>query len=271
MRLKLIFAVLFSSVMSVASWAAQVDTVMVYSDAMARDVECVVITPDGAQKTDHLPVVYLLHGYGGSHKTWTNLFDIENLADRYNVMVVTPNGLKTWYWDSPMNPEVRYETFLSKELINYVDSHYPTLSDRSGRAISGFSMGGHGALFTAIRHQDVFGVVGSMSGGVDIRPFPGNWDMAAQLGSLEEHPKNWDDYTVINQLHLLENGSLEMIIDCGVDDFFYDVNIALHDKLTERGITHRFTTDKGAHNLEYWRPQLEHHLLFFTDYFKRQN
>ena len=37
------------------------------------------------------------------------------------------------------------------------------------------SMGGHGALWNAIRHSDIFGAAGSMSGGVDIRPFPDNW------------------------------------------------------------------------------------------------
>jgi len=61
---------------------------------------------------------------------------------------------------------------VSKELIQWVDENYRTIAERGGRAISGLSMGGHGGLFLGFRHQDVFGACGSMSGGVDIRPFP---------------------------------------------------------------------------------------------------
>ena len=48
-------------------------------------------------------------------------------------------------------------------------------------------MGGHGALWLAIRHQDIFGAAGSTSGGVDIRPFPDNWDMKKQLGEYKNN------------------------------------------------------------------------------------
>ena len=63
-----------------------------------------------------------------------------------------------------------------------MDGHYRTLPSREKRAITGLSMGGHGALWLAIRHQDVFGAAGSTSGGLDIRPFPDNWDMKEQIG-----------------------------------------------------------------------------------------
>ena len=67
-----------------------------------------------------------------------------------------PDGKNTWYWDSPLNADVRYETFISNELVKYVDSHYKTVADRKGRAITGLSMGGHGAMWNGLRHSDVF-------------------------------------------------------------------------------------------------------------------
>ena len=70
--------------------------------------------------------------------------------------------------------------------MKYIDGHYKTITDRKGRAITGLSMGGHGGLWTAIRHKDTFGACGSTSGGVDIRPFPkiGTWQNAWGIMNL---------------------------------------------------------------------------------------
>ena len=147
--------------------------VFVYSESMSKDVPVTVITPDSYRKGKAFPVVYLLHGYSDDHTRWSEGDHIGNLADQYDVVVVMPDGgFSSWYFDSPIMPEYKYETFVSKELVNYVDKNYKTIADRQGRAITGLSMGGHGALYLAIRHQDVYANVGSLSGGVDIRPFP---------------------------------------------------------------------------------------------------
>jgi len=88
------------------------------------------------------------------------------MADRYGAIIVTPDGgVDSWYFDSPVDPTYRYETFVTQELIPYIDKLYKTVADRSGRAIAGLSMGGHGALYLAIRHQELFAAAGSMSGG----------------------------------------------------------------------------------------------------------
>ena len=62
-----------------------------------------------------------------------------------------------------------------------------------------------------------------MSGGVDIRPFPKNWEIAKRLGTIEQYPQNWEKNTVINLVDLLKGGNLKIIFDCGVDDFFHIV------------------------------------------------
>ena len=66
---------------------------------------------------------------------------------------------------------MKYETYISKELISTIDKQYNTLAKNTSRAITGLSMGGHGAFYLAFRHPDIWGAAGSMSGGVDIRPF----------------------------------------------------------------------------------------------------
>lgn len=162
---------------AVAVRAAKVDTVEVHSRKMGRAVRTIVISPEKTEGKG-AAVVYLLHGYGGNETTWPGLKpELKDYADRENLIFVCPNGENSWYWDSPLNEDSQFETFVSRELVSYVDGHYRTLPSREKRAITGLSMGGHGALWLAIRHQDVFGAAGSTSGGLDIRPFPDNWDM----------------------------------------------------------------------------------------------
>ena len=113
--------------------------------------------------------------------------ELKDIADRDGLIFVCPDGKNSWYWDSPKDPSYRYETFVSSELVKYIDSEYSTVKDRSGRAITGLSMGGHGAMWLSFRHKDVFGAAGSTSGGVDIRPFPNNWEMNKLLGNESDN------------------------------------------------------------------------------------
>ncbi len=249
-------------------FAAKVDTVETRSQAMGKAIKAVVITPDGYETGGKFPVVYLLHGHSGNYANWVDKAPgIKEAADRYGFMIVCPDGDNSWYWDSPVDKDFQYETYVVRELVPWIDKNYHTIADRRGRAITGLSMGGHGALYLAFRNQEVFGAAGSTAGGVDIRPFPNNWNMAKRLGSYAEHPERWEQYTVINMLHLLTPNALSLIIDCGTADFFYGVNERLHAKLLERNIPHDYITRPGGHTWEYWTTAISHQLLFFSDFF----
>lgn len=251
--------------------AAITDTVITYSASMKKDIKAVVIKPTTYSKNKTYPVVYLLHGYGGNYADWVKgVKDLTGYADLYDMLIVCPDGnVSSWYFDSPVDSEWKYETYVSGELVSWVDEHYSTIKKNTGRAITGLSMGGHGALFLAFRHQDVFGAAGSMSGGVDLRPFPLNWDLAKRLGTYSTNPKNWEDYSVINQTHLLTNNSLTLLIDCGTSDFFYVVNKNLHEKLRERNIAHDFISRPGGHTWDYWNNAISYQLLFMNKYFRK--
>lgn len=250
--------------------AATVDTIWVESTSMQKTIPNLIITPDSYDTKKDFPVVYLLHGAGGNFSNWAHIApEILTFADQFNMIIICPDGgVTSWYFDSPIDSNMRYETFITKELLPWVDNHYKTAKDRTKRAISGLSMGGHGAFYLAFRHQELWGAAGSTSGGVDIRPFPRNWDMAKRLGSYAAYPENWEQNTIINMLHLLDGQSLKLIFDCGVNDFFYVVNKNLHQKMLERNIPHEYTERPGAHNREYWRNAIQYHLLFFHNFFQ---
>ena len=250
--------------------ASKVDTVSTYSTSMKKNIKAVVITPDASAAAEKLPVLYLLHGYSGNQSDWiSKVKAITDLADQYKMIIVCPDGnFSSWYFDSPVDKNWKYETYVSTELPAWIDAHYKTVSTREGRAITGLSMGGHGALYLAFKHQDIFGAAGSMSGGVDLRPFPLNWDLAKRLGSYAEFPERWDNNSVINLTHLLTAKSLPLIIDCGTEDFFYGVNVKLHNKLADNNIPHDFISRRGAHNWEYWSNAIHYQVLFFSRFFK---
>lgn len=179
--------------------AAAVDTLAVRSASMDRDIPVIVILPDGASPANPCPTVYLLHGYGGNQTTWLRIKpSLPAIADREGIAFVCPDGATSWYLDSKVRAKSLYETFMTRELLPAVEERYPVSRDRSGRAITGLSMGGFGAVSLAIRHKELFGAVGSTSGGLDIRPFPENWEIPQLLGTQAEHPEAWEAATPIN-------------------------------------------------------------------------
>lgn len=266
----LISFILFFTVISCNSQTTPITKVSVRSKSMKSEVNNIVILPadyDKKSKTGY-PVVYLLHGYGDCESSFLDIkYNLPDLATQYQMIFVCPDGKKSWYLDSPISKTSQYETYLSKELVDYIDSHYKTISNRSGRAITGYSMGGYGAMWQAMTHPDVFGAVGSMSGAVDIRPFSNNWDIKEIIGEYDSNKLTWDKFSVLSNADKLANLSPAIIFDCGQGDFFLEVNENLHKKLISNGVRHTYISSVGTHNYEYWGNSLDWQLKFFSDYF----
>lgn len=249
----------------------QAQVVAIKSAKMGRDINATIVVPeqyfDPDLQEEQFPVVYLLHGADGSYRDWPSKADLDDLASEYGVIIACPDGQDSWYFDSPIDPKMQFETFVTQELVTYVDGHYRTLPERRYRAITGLSMGGHGALWCAWRHPDVFGACGSMSGGVDISQFPDRWNIHKRLGAYADNKQRWQDHSVISLVPKLKDGQQAIIIDDGSEDFFYKVNCELHDALLKAKISHDFTIRPGNHSWTYWVNSLDYHMLFFAKYF----
>jgi S-formylglutathione hydrolase FrmB len=255
------------------SFAATVDTINIFSNAMHKDFKCVVIKPDSYKKKKNFyPVVYLLHGYGGWYSNWIiREPKLKDYADQYQLMIVCPDGgISSWYFDSPVDSTMKYETYIGKEVPEYIDDHYRTIKDRKARAITGLSMGGHGALFLSFRHAKAFGACGSMSGGVDLNYSRNKFDIMKRIGDTISHADNWIKYSVIHVIENYPKDSLAIIIDCGInDELFPEANRKLHEKMLRLKIPHDYTERPGKHNWDYWRNSIQYHLLFFRNYFEK--
>lgn len=246
----------------------QTDTVEVPAQKMNRSIKVAVVVPHQYRiyPDTKYPVVYLLHGAWGCYRDWPHKANLDSLADTYSTIIVCPDGQDSWYLDSPIDPSFQFETFISYELVNYIDSHYRTYPRREMRAITGLSMGGHGALWNAFRHPDVFASCGSMSGGVDISKFPGRWHIADRLGDYDNNQQRWIEHSVISLVPTLEPGQ-NIIIDIGYDDLFFEVNNNLHEALLQQGVEHDYTVRHGDHNWQFWVNSIDYHMMFFHKIF----
>lgn len=269
-RLYLIFLIVFVFFTQVDVFAFSLDTLVVQSTSMQRDVELLLIKPTKPIE-QNTPIVFLLHGYGGNHLQWLDIKpQLPQLADHLNVVFVCPNAYNSWYWDSPKLKNSQYESFFISELIPFLAINEDLVCKPEQTAITGLSMGGHGALWYASRYPHIFGAVGSMSGGVDLREFAHNWNLEKHLNSFTNNVQIWNKHTVAAQLSDLLKSDQAIIIDCGVDDFFYSVNVKLHEELLSNKRAHDFIIRPGAHNRAYWNNAIDYQLLFFWNYFHQK-
>src|SRR5256714_5680690 len=141
--------------------------------ALPADTHVRVLLPTGydASGRTRYPVLYLLHGAIDDYKSWTDKGDAEAITKGFPLIVVMPDAgqygnYTNWYNDGAFG-QPEWETFHIRQLVPWIDAHYPTIGKRSGRATAGLSMGGNGAMAYAARHPGLFVSASSFSGAVD--------------------------------------------------------------------------------------------------------
>ncbi len=141
-------------------------------DPTDRDV--FVYLPPGyaSSPNKRYPVVYFLHGYGVGAAIYTNAVlnlpgsaDTAIAAGAQEAIVVLPDAFTKYggsmYSNSPTIGD--WESFVAKDLVTYIDSHYRTLANRNSRGLSGHSMGGYGTMRIGMKHPEVFSALYAMS------------------------------------------------------------------------------------------------------------
>jgi S-formylglutathione hydrolase FrmB len=266
---KTVLLILIAFFLLAVANAASVDTVNIYSRAMQISKKCVVILPDSYQsKKNKFPVVYLLHGYSGNYSNWIQKVpEIKDYADQFQMIIVCPDGnYNSWYVNSLVDSAIRYDTYISTEVPHFIDSAYQTLAERKFRAITGLSMGGHGALSLAWKHADFFGAAGSMSGVQNLVSLKNKYEMMKIFGDTLSN-QNFFNFSVVNIVKKLPSKIPALIIDCGVNDPFIESNRELHTELLQLKVPHDYIERNGVHNWDYWKNSIGFQLLFFHKYF----
>jgi S-formylglutathione hydrolase FrmB len=272
--MRTVFCIFLLFLWRLPSTAGTVDTVKIYSSSMHKQVKAVVIKPHNySKRTVRFPVLYLLHGYDGWYSNWIiRVPGLKEMADNYQMIIVCPDGAKSsWYFDSPVDSSYRYETHITKELIPFIDARYRTYADNKHRAITGLSMGGHGALFLGLRHPQLFGAAGSMSGVFDLKQSRNSYDIIKRIGDTVTNAKNWNDMSILGLIENHSSTPLQLIFDSGEADTFIEANRKLHQKLLKLKIPHTYIERPGSHSWDYWANSIPYQLLFFKNYFRQKS
>ncbi len=215
-----------------------------------------VYTPPGYSADRKYPVLYLLHGIGGTDAEWTeschaNLI-VDNLLAEGKIqpmILIFPDGNSSRTADDlaaggrgaaagargggRMNMDAwltPFENDLLKDIIPYVDSHYSVYSDRDHRALAGLSMGGGQTLNIGLVHPETFAWVGGFSSAPDTRQPP---------SALVPDP------SIPKQLKLIW-------LACGNNDGLIRISQAVHGYLKENGVAHIWHVDGNAHDTTEW-------------------
>lgn len=275
---------LFGFLLTLPLYAAKVDSLDVPSTVMKKNLRAAIVLPESYAKSKaSFPVLYLLHGGGGQFSDWLrqtpDKMTVHRLADQYNLIIVMPEGERLGgYLDSPVQKDNLFETYIAREVVEKIDGTYRTIRDRKGRLITGLSMGGHGAMYLATRHPELFCAAGSMSGVMDLNYKTWRIDtefekaiepgFARILGPLGASPDYYAVNSVVNMVDRIRANGQKLIIDCGVDDFLVKPNRELHRRLVYAKIPHEYTERPGGHTWDYWQNSLAYHALFFYNVLK---
>ncbi len=223
-----------------------------------------VFKPNNYDSDKTYPLVFMLHGHGGDHTQWSDIADLQQYSDKYNFIIVCPDGnYDSWYVDSPILKESQFESYFFNNLVPEILGNIST--DSNNVFITGLSMGGHGAINLFLNHLQFFKSAGSTSGILDLLPFPNNWGIKDVIGDQQTYRENWIKHSAIYNLDKIKNLDKKFIVDCGTEDFAYDVNRRFRDSCEAKGIKINYIQTTGDHSYEYWSKSIIKHFEFFKE------
>jgi len=273
------FSVVLFLLIAGASAAAQsrIDCSALNSHVLQQVIHYCVYLPAGYDAgaaptlSKRYPVLYFLHGLGDNEQTlfnsggWTLLDDLRNQHKMGDFLIVAPEGRRSFYINSA-DVSVRYSDFFLQEFLPHIESKYRVRPGRAGRAISGISMGGYGALRFAFAHPELFSAVSAQSAAL-ITESPQALDSASRTGAplagvlaaVFGKPINvphWNDNSpfLLAKRNAAVLKKLAIYFNCGQDDNygFEKGAAALHDELQKASVKHEYRAYPGDHSLTYF-------------------
>ncbi|REC45331.1 alpha/beta hydrolase [Chryseobacterium pennipullorum] len=243
----------------------------IFSPKMNKKIKTIVITPNLQSKMTY-PSVYILHGFSGSPDRIIkqDIPDLVKKAQEYQTIYIIPDGnYSSWYADSPIVKDSQYQTFIGKELVDFIDKNYPVKPEKKYRGILGWSMGGYGATNIGVTYNKTFGIVGSSCGALDLTSIGEGYNkymVNKVLGPLERLNSA---FLTDSKIKLMAEADQRYIFDCGTEDVqMIGMNRSFHKKLTEQKIQHLYTESLGGHDTQYWSRSLSEQLTLFDKFFK---
>ncbi len=255
-----------------AKGTGSLTTSSMFSTSLGHDVQLVVyLPPDYSPSTTLYPVLYLLHGLPGSGPSMVRALDLQSQVDGLidskaiqPMIIVAPSDgptrdTDTEWINSRTNPSARWGTFVSSDLVRWVEDNFSVCSTRSGTAIGGLSMGAFGAISNALRHLSEYGAVTLWS-----PYFVSNTPLVdGPVGS-----SSWlADSPLLNLPTLvtaLRAEPLRISIYVGTSDEFYAQTVQFVHELSRYKLKRRFSAYDAGHSYRLWRSELATQLKWLS-------
>jgi len=236
-----------------------------YSDALQRHVDFDVFLPTGGQNVTQpdypakTKTLFLLHGYTGIGESW----GLDQFAYQHNLAMVMPTAENSFYVDSEATGH-QYATFVGEELVGYMRRVFSLCHGPEDTFLMGISMGGFGALHTALQYPHIFGKAAGLSSALIIHEVaalkPGECNDIANeayyraifgdLSKIEESDHNPE--TLIKKLKAAGEKLPEIYLCCGTEDFLYQKNADFHQFLVSENVPHEYHESPGIHDDIFW-------------------
>lgn len=251
-----------------AQAASKLETLELTSKLVPSPVKVAVLTPDGYQPGQQLPLLLMLHGGGGDEGFLTQMRPIVEAAwaagEFPPAVVVTPNVQRSLYMDYKDGSQ-KWETFLVTEMIPELRRRYGLSTERSKTVVTGISMGGLGSLRLGFDHPEVFGGLAALEAGIepalafdDVKMRNRFQRNDAFFRSIFGDPVDRDfwkrsnpaNMVIANREKILAN-KLAIYIEVGDLDMFnlHEGVEFLHRVMWDHGVPHEYRLVRGADHL----------------------
>ena len=281
--MKRIFFVLFALLISLNLAAkGKIVTFDIDSKILGCKKTTSVYLPEGydVNEDKFYPVLYLLHGLGGTHNTWKEygmltISDMHFAAGLANPMIIVMpdasgvnenhRGRNSGYAN---RPGWRYEDFFFEELIPAVEEMYRTKVGKEYRAVAGLSMGGHGSALFAMSRPEYFSSAYLMSARLSGVPeiSPDRTEDYVEMLREYEFTRIFPEMTAEE---IAEISQVRWFLDCGDDDYLLDGTLTLFAQMRSKGVPVELRVRNGAHNKYYWIESLPIALTFVSAGFEK--
>lgn len=256
----------------------------VWSAALGRDIPYAIYLPDGYDRdARRYPVLFLLHGLGGSVVDWLDSGRLAVTLDRLvgegtvpPMIVVMPGMGDGWYVDNP-DPGglgAMQAAFLD-DLVPAVDRTWRTAGRRDGRAVAGLSMGGWGAVRFAMLRPDLFTAVASMSGALITETWAATPEWAGLFVGAFGRPVDLERFRAASPFAMIPAFARAaprpaVFLTCGDDDELdlEEGNLLFFLALKRAGVDAELRITDGGHGWEVWSREIDPVLRFVGARFK---
>src|SRR3954451_2332548 len=272
------WGILFCILVAVsASAQSRIDCSAINSRILKQAMQYCVYLPSGYNETaaEHpakrYPVLYFLHGLGDNERTlfnsggWTMIDELRSRHELGDFLIVAPEGRRSFYINSA-DGRFPYSDFFLREFMPFIEGKYRVQATRTGRAISGISMGGYGALRFAFAHPELFSAVSAQSAAL-MSESPKQLDRAAGSGApifgvlstVFGWPINVPHWKANSPFILAKENAagvrrLSIYFNCGRNDNygFERGATALDTELTQEHVKHKYHLYPGDHSIGYF-------------------